>query len=964
MRKLSFIAVVLLAVSCAAPSSQQPGSKSPPVTGQDQFTSAAQSGSNGSKNASAADGAANAPGTSSQTRTVEEGDVYKLVGNELYILNQYRGLQMVDVTDPDHPIKQGTSHVYGYPIEMYVRDGYAYVIVSDYFTYWQAQDSGAQPFHGSEVRIVDVKDPNAPVVVGGIDLDGAISDTRIVGDVLYVVANRWAWYTNPGSTDTTDSLEVSSIDLSNPAAPLLAQQLSFPGSSNVIHVSPTTLYVASPGQDWQNPTTTVTVVDISDPHGALATTGTINVPGYVEQRYQLDEYDGTFRIVTHTGSWGSDGAQTLSVFQLSPQISLLSTLSLPSSGELSATRFDGDRCYLVTQVSVDPLDVVDLRDPANPVLTQSVQVPGLIQQIAPEGNRLLTLGTDQRWSNVAASLFDVTDPQNVKLLSRVKVGVGTTWSNANWDDKALQVLPDQGLMLVPFSGYLGDVASPDQTYVNGFQILSFDQQTLAARGVVQQDGEVMRTVPDANRIFSLSDRVLQTVDATDLDHPTVTAKVELARDVSDFAIIGNHAVTLSTSGWWWDTTTTELRVATLDKPDDSVIGKLTLPFQGTKLLVDGSDALVLGNPDPSSGTQTAQLFAARVDLSNPAAPKLIGSPLAIPDGPTNGTDYLWAYAPDAVLAGSGVVVLPAWGSRQISQNQWESLSVLIVADLVHGSVARLELPGEMAGDLIVQDGELWTTDEEVENPSAQNPVARYYADRIDLSNPTAPRLAAKLNIPGTLVGTADNGTTLYTRDYRWTADDHVQHALAELVVSGGFAHLRKYLLLDQGLGQILADGHRLYATTETWWWDVPSGQSPTASLRVYESSASQPLHEVSRIPVDVYLQARALAGGHLFLGTGFYGMPWEFGVAGGAMANGGGAAPSGASGGAAVGNGVDMPYFGPTEGLVDYSLADADHPAFRQFVRTNGWVQGLAVDAGRLYVSGGIYGIESVALTP
>lgn len=938
-RALVLLAFALVAAACGT----KPADKLPPGD-QDDFTSAAVGGSAGGREAADAPGAANASGGGTP-RTVEEGDVYKLVGDELYILNMYRGLQVVNVANPDRPVKQGTSPIFGYPVEMYVRDGYAYVIVSDYYTWWQVADGPAQPFHGSQVRIVDVRRPEAPVVVGGIDLDGAVSDTRIVGDVLYVVANRWSWYSNAGSSDNVDALVVSSIDLANPAAPQLKEHLEFTGTSNVIHVSPTTLYVASPDGTWQSPRTNVAVVDIDDPHGHLAAKGSLTVDGYVEQRFQLDEFAGNFRIVTHSGSWGQDGTQTLNVFQLAPQTRLLSTFELANTGGLFATRFDGDRAYLVTMVSRDPLDIIDLRDPANPTLAHSLVIPGVLHQIAPRGDRLLALGTDDRWSGVAASLFDVADPQHPSLLGRVQIGGGSSWSNANWDDKALKVLDAAHMMLVPFSGWQADAPNDSGRYVNGFQIVSFDRQHLTADGIVEQDGQVSRVTSHGARLLSLSDRVLQSVNASDRANPQVTARLELARDVNDFAAVGGRAVTLSTSGWWWDSATTELRVAPLSNPEDGTTGRLELPFRGSRLIADGTNAIVVGYPQQWDGTS----LAARVDLSDPTRPALAGEPVAFGSA-SNQTSSFNAYPDSAILARAGLLAVPAWESRQVTTDRWETTSSVVLVDVVRGTQTRVDLPGSLAGDLLVDGATLWTSHQEVVSAAGNQPVARFYADRIDLTDPARPTLLAKVNIPGTLVGVA--GATLFTRDYQWLADGHVQHSLAEVTLSGSRAHLRRYVPLDDGLGRIIADGRRLYATTQQWWWNGAGADGVT--LRVYESTDAAPLAEVSRTPVRDWMQLRSVAGGHLFLGTGYWGGPWELGdmMRGGGMA--GDVAPGGMGG---YGYG-----FIASNGLLDYSLADATHPAYRQYVRTNGWVQGLAVDGGRLYVSGGIYGIQSVAL--
>lgn len=937
LRRLALAFALGLAAACSAPGTQ------PPPEGTDDFTSAAVGGNGRNREANDAATGAAAPSGGAAPRTVEEGDVYKVIGDELYVLNMYRGLQLLDVSDPDHPRKQGRSTVLGWPVEMYVRNGYAYVIVSDYFTWQQVPDAPARPFHGSQVRIIDIRQPDAPVVVGGIDLEGAISDTRIVGDVLYVVANRWAWYDNFASADDTNDLVVSSIDLARPSAPVLRESLHFPGTSNVIHVSPTTLYVASPDGQWPNPQTNVTLVDISDPAGHLAARGSLSVAGSVEQRFQLDEHDGRFRIVSHQGSWGQDGAQTLSVFDLSPSISLLSTLSLPNTGGLFATRFDGDRAYLVTMVSVDPLEVVDLRDPANPVLAHSLVIPGVLHQLAPRGDRLLALGTDDRWSGVAASLFDVHDPQNPTLLSRVQVGAGSTWSNATWDDKALKVLDAEGMMLVPFSGWDQPNPNVPGRYFNGFQILSFDRQALTADGAVEQDGEVSRVTSHRSRLLSISDRVLQSVDATNRASPRITAAVELARDVSDFAIVGGHGVTLSSSGWWWDTQSTELRVTDLANPEDGVLGRLALPFRASRLLADGTGVIVLGYPQAWDGTARA----VRVDLTAPTAPRLVGTATTL-GAPYSSTSNSYAYVESAAIVRPGVIALPVWRSWTDAAGEWRTTSSIVTAELVAGVTGSVDLAGTLAGEFVSDGTNLWTSHQEPATSVSGQAMSRFYADRLDVTDAAHPSIGLKVNVPGTLVGVS--GASLFTRDYLWLANGNLQHALAECTLNGARATLRAYLLLDEGLGRIIASGDRLYATTQPWWWSGTSSNG--VSLRVYASSPTAPLAEVSRTDVRDWLQLRDLRGGHLFLGSGYWGGPWDFGLYGrGAVADVGMAAPGGM-------------WFDAAQGLVDYSLANADRPAFRQFVRTQGWVQGLQVDQGRLYVSRGIYGIDSVPLTP
>src|SRR6266542_442323 len=57
----------------------------------------------------------------SAPRAIEEADVYKRVGSTLYVLNAFRGLQVVDLTDLSAPRLVSRVPVSATPIDLYVR---------------------------------------------------------------------------------------------------------------------------------------------------------------------------------------------------------------------------------------------------------------------------------------------------------------------------------------------------------------------------------------------------------------------------------------------------------------------------------------------------------------------------------------------------------------------------------------------------------------------------------------------------------------------------------------------------------------------------------------------------------------------------------------------------------------------------------------------------------------------------
>ena len=142
-----------------------------------------------------------AAGGKSSEREIEEADIVKIVGNTLYVLNTYRGLIIIDITDPDHPMIIGRQQMFGQPVDMYVVDTKAYVILSSFYYYGfrfieVGGDSIWSPYNweGSQICIVDVTDNTAPYIINKIELEGAVTDTRRVGDVIYAVSTEYDYY--------------------------------------------------------------------------------------------------------------------------------------------------------------------------------------------------------------------------------------------------------------------------------------------------------------------------------------------------------------------------------------------------------------------------------------------------------------------------------------------------------------------------------------------------------------------------------------------------------------------------------------------------------------------------------------------------------------------------------------------------------------------------------------------------
>ena len=122
--------------------------------------------------------------------------------------------------------------------------------------------------------------------------------------------------------------------------------------------------------------------------------------------------------------------------------------------QLYASRFIGDRAYLVTYRVTDPLYILDLSNPADPYIAGALKVDGYSDFLQPVNENLLLgigkdavadqrAGLDERgawYQGVKLSLIDVTDPQQPAEVDKVIIGKRGTESAALHDHHALTSL--------------------------------------------------------------------------------------------------------------------------------------------------------------------------------------------------------------------------------------------------------------------------------------------------------------------------------------------------------------------------------------------------------------------------------------------------------------------------------------------------------------------------------------------
>ncbi len=239
--------------------------------------------------------AANAPSDSGARRDVIDSDIFN-VGPDgskiLVLLNGYRGLMILDFSKgADKPAVVGRVPATGnHPTNMYVdwKAKKALVIEN-----WQRQNYGS----GARILIYDLSDLKRPKLIQSAEVEGSVSDSRLVGDVLYVVGEAVDsnYYGNSEEPNTSyaksfkiskDKIEmVETRKLSNHVSQrenMGIQEVRHKGGGYGYYITAVTS--KKRGWWWSTSRSEVEVLDISSPKGAIKPLMVASVTGDIGKR--------------------------------------------------------------------------------------------------------------------------------------------------------------------------------------------------------------------------------------------------------------------------------------------------------------------------------------------------------------------------------------------------------------------------------------------------------------------------------------------------------------------------------------------------------------------------------------------------------------------------------------------------------------------------------------------------------
>lgn len=348
---------------------------------------------------------------------VDAGALTSVLGDHLLSLSRFRGLVSTRLTGPDAPQVEASVPFSGLPVGFVVSEGVAAVIVLD------PQKPGCVLVdcarQTSRVVLIDVSEPANPRALGEQRFDGSVLAARQVGGVLHVLSQDIGPCSGSCEAIPRSDIRWLSFDRSVPGE--LPPPRVTPLGKDAFFADDRLLSLAQ-GPEFDQ--TELRVADLSEPVPALS--APLTLAGRVRQaRASGDRLRVTYDTAT----------LDIETFALEPGLPVSlgrGTLAAPEGEGFSWLTFDGDRAAAMLESS-QRLALFDLSNPAEPRVASWLGLELAQSQLTLAGDRLLVLGhsplpaPDPLDDGVARGpqllvLVDIAELASPRVLDRATLG--------------------------------------------------------------------------------------------------------------------------------------------------------------------------------------------------------------------------------------------------------------------------------------------------------------------------------------------------------------------------------------------------------------------------------------------------------------------------------------------------------------------------------------------------------------
>mgnify|MGYP003880357327 CR=1 FL=1 len=447
--------------------------------------------------------------TNVQVEGVDEADVVKTDGEFIYTISN-RSVAIVKAYPPEEACLVSRIEFGMRPTSLFINKDML-VVFGDQHTdlFYTAFTTSPHELPPGSLRsnttvwVLDVSNRAEPRPIRTIAVDGCYVASRMIGNYIYLVTCCpvlvWThggrtpdiyvpqlyvdgraqlipahkiWYVDVPDVDY-DYTIVMALDLSDPMGEP-SYEVFLTGLTTCVYVSRENLYLAVPHWTGSGEETLLFRVCISG--GEIVPEAQGSVPGFVLNQFSMDEHDGYFRIATTATTHREEYTWENNIYVLDVDLCIVGRLEGLAPGErIYAARFMGNRCYLVTFRKVDPFFVIDISDPMAPKVLGKLKLPGYSDYLHPlDDDHIIGVGKetvpaeegDFSWyQGLKIALFDVSNPEEPKLIDKLVMGDRGTDSPVLRDHKALLFDAERGIMVLPV--LLAEIDEDMPPYVEG-----------------------------------------------------------------------------------------------------------------------------------------------------------------------------------------------------------------------------------------------------------------------------------------------------------------------------------------------------------------------------------------------------------------------------------------------------------------------------------------------------------------
>lgn len=414
-------------------------------------------------------------GTNLQVEGVDEGDIVKTDGTYIYLVSADTFGSKVTIFEAagksTKKITELTTDSRDIS-EMYVYEDKLVLVGTD----WQTSEDAEAEQQKTIVLVYDISDITSPQLTFKKNQSGSYSHSRMNGRYLYTISNMAVYSASKkdkknvyipsvgGSLIPEKNVSIpenrvfsntylvlTSLDVT--AGNDFADSVAVLGGDGTCYTSEKNIYIAAPtSQDY-----TKTIINkFSYTDGQIEAVGEKIFRGQILNQFSMDEYEGNLRFVattTSTSLFSRKQTTSNGLYVLDEDMELIGKVNhLAKSEQIYSARFMGDKAYFVTYRETDPVFLVDLSDPKNPVVKDKLKIPGFSEYLHAFGdNLMLGIGSeisernDEASEQVKLSMFDISSDTEIKEL-HTKLLENESWSIAGENHKAILVSPEKNLI--------------------------------------------------------------------------------------------------------------------------------------------------------------------------------------------------------------------------------------------------------------------------------------------------------------------------------------------------------------------------------------------------------------------------------------------------------------------------------------------------------------------------------------